>query len=127
VLSFIQYPLFWAGLAIGCSGGSDWAVALFIAAWAARAGCARGIDRAIPAGAAGAAPIWLLPLRDIMSMAIALVAYTGDRVEWRGRVMHTKRGAPIAEAPGEATTAYSAGRFGYAPASYVPPGPPATS
>jgi ceramide glucosyltransferase len=129
VLSFIQYPLFWAGLAIGFSCGSDWAVALFVAAWVARAACARGIDRVIPAGAAGPAPIWLLPLRDIMSMVIALVSYAGDRVEWRGRVMHTKRGVLDGEAayvaPSYAPSTYAPST--YAPPTYAPPGPSATS
>jgi ceramide glucosyltransferase len=128
-LSTIQYPLFWAALTIGFSGGADWAVALFVVAWAGRALCARGIDRCIAAthpGFAPAAPIWLLPLRDLMSMLIAFASYGGDKVEWRGRVMHTTGFAAVTSTE----TPHTPPSFvpsGYTASSYAPPGPSAAS
>lgn len=88
-LSALQYPLVWAALAVLLAGFAWWALALFVAAWAMRAGIARGIDRAL--GLATRAPIWLLPLRDLMSIVVILASFAGDRVEWRGDVLRVDR------------------------------------
>ncbi len=107
-LSSIQFPLFWAGLAILLSGGEHWALMLFLAAWFARGITVLGVDRNLrEADVAGKtllatpASIWLLPLRDLISMITLLASYCGDRVEWRGQVMHTGRGGaePAARLP----------------------------
>jgi ceramide glucosyltransferase len=93
-LSVIQFVLFWALLAVVLSGGAIWAIGLFALAWAVRACAATGIDRRlgmVQSGLATAAPIWLLPLRDTLSMAIMLASYGGDQVEWRGNIMSTGR------------------------------------
>jgi ceramide glucosyltransferase len=90
--SAIQYPLAWALLSAALSGGEEWALAVILAAWASRVAVARGIDatlgrrhgrRSVPA------PVWLLPVRDVISVAVLLTSFAGDRVEWRGRMMRT--------------------------------------
>ncbi len=83
--SIIQYPLFWAALAIGLTGASAIACALFAAAWLIRALAALSVDRSLRPTATF--PFWLLPLRDIMSASIVLASYTGARVVWRGHVL----------------------------------------
>ena len=91
-LSSIQFPLFWAGLALALSGGAIWALALFLAVWVARAATAAAIDAALGLVAGGrATPVafLLLPLRDLLSIATILASYASDRVEWRGQMMHT--------------------------------------
>jgi ceramide glucosyltransferase len=93
-LSSIQFPLFWASLALLLSGTASWSIGLFLAAWAVRAFTARGVDamlRRANCALATPAPIWLFPLRDLMSMAVILASYGSDRVEWRGQVLHTGR------------------------------------
>ena len=88
--SAVQYPLLWAMLAAALSGGADWAMALLLLTWAARAVVGGSIDRLLGlarGGLAGRVPIWLLPLRDIMSVAVVLASYAGDKVEWRGQVL----------------------------------------
>jgi len=40
-----------------------------------------------------ACPVQLLPLRELMSVAVMLTSYASRRVEWRGQVM-------IADTPG---------------------------
>jgi ceramide glucosyltransferase len=82
VASALQYPLAWAALTILLSAGALWSVALFAAAWAARDAIARGIDRAL--GRPSDIPIWLLPLRDLMSVVVMIASYGGLRVDWRG-------------------------------------------
>jgi ceramide glucosyltransferase len=91
VLSALQYPLFWAALAVVLEGAAFWALGLFLAAWAVRAAVARGIDRVlglVKSGLATPTPVWLLPLRDLMSVFVILASHGSDRVEWRGQVLH---------------------------------------
>jgi len=84
-LSALQYPLFWAALAVVLAGGAFWAVGLFVVAWAVRAVAALAL---VKTGLVRAAPVWLLPLRDLMSVFVLLASHGGDRVEWRGHVLH---------------------------------------
>ena len=85
-LSTLQYPLFWGALALLLSGGEPWAAALFGLAWVVRAAAMMGIDGTL--GLAWAVPVWLLPLRDAMSVAVVLASYCGTEVAWRGHVLH---------------------------------------
>lgn len=89
--SVLQYPIAWALLALLLSAGAPWAWTLVLLAWAVRAGAALAVDRALrrrlPAGVAIAAPIWLLPLRELMSVAVMVASYAGRNVEWRGHRM----------------------------------------
>ena len=98
--SSLQYPLFWATLAAAFADGAGWTLALLALAWAVRATAGRGIDRLLglaERGLASPVPIWLLPLRDIMSMATLLASYAGDKVEWRGQVLRATLIAPHLE------------------------------
>jgi ceramide glucosyltransferase len=90
-LSSVQHPLAWATLAVVLSGGAGWAVGLFLAGWGIRAAVALGIDAELglaKSALATPAPIWLLPLRDLMSASVILASIASDRVEWRGHMMH---------------------------------------
>ena len=88
-MSAVQYPLFWAALTVGVSGGDSWAWLLFAAAWAWRAGVAQGMDRNL--GVASALTIWCLPFRDLLSVTVVLASYRTRRVAWRGQVMMAPR------------------------------------
>jgi ceramide glucosyltransferase len=80
-MSGIQFVLFWGALAVALSGGSEWSLKLFLIAWLVRAATAVGIDRSlglVKSGLATAAPIWLFPLRDLMSMTIMLASSLSD-------------------------------------------------
>ena len=88
--SAVQHPLFWSALALALSGGALWAFALFATAWAVRALAARGIDRAL--GLAIPLPVWLLPLRDVLFVAVMAASFLGDQVEWRGHAMRADNG-----------------------------------
>ena len=112
--SILQYPLFWALLAIPLSLGAVWSWGIFLVAWVLRAVIAWSLDRALapmlaapdprdrafgkarygradpaqsPEGLAFACPLWLLPLRDLISVVVMLASYAGRRVEWRGQPM----------------------------------------
>jgi ceramide glucosyltransferase len=98
--SVLQYPLFWAALAVVLSAGAAWALSLFVAAWLLRAVLARGIDRSLAPllqGVAFAVPVWLLPLRELMSVLVLAGGFTGSRVDWRGHAMTAD--GPVAVPP----------------------------
>lgn len=88
-LSLLQYPLAWAALAVLAAGFAPWSLALFGAGWLIRAAVARGIDWALRLPRE--APVWLLPLRDLISALLIVASFAGDRVEWRGEVMRVDR------------------------------------
>ncbi len=88
-LSALQYPLLWAALASVAAGFAAWSLALFAGAWVLRGGITRAIDRALRLAAR--APVWLLPVRDLISVLLILASFAGDRVEWRGQVMRVDR------------------------------------
>ena len=92
-LSVIQYPLAWALLSLLLSGGDSSAVAVVLGAWMARALAALGVDTELARRQhlrPTSARLFLLPLRDIISVAVWLAAFAGDRVEWRGRAMRAR-------------------------------------
>jgi ceramide glucosyltransferase len=143
--SVLQYPLFWAVLAVLLSGGAAWSFGVFFIAWVGRALAASWVDRALepllvlptkpgarPApgprfrggdetgggrgpddlrledgmdladatapGLAFPCPVWLLPLRDLISIGVMLASYASRRVEWRGH--HLTADTPGRAAPG---------------------------
>lgn len=102
VLSWVQYPLAWAAAAFALAPG--WrAAALFAAVWIVRATAARGVDRALApllgrtARLAKPASFWLLPLRDVLSMAVMLASYGGRGVRWRGHALRADGPAALPE------------------------------
>lgn len=95
--SALQYPLFWAALAIMLSGGAIWSIGMFVLAWVFRAAAGTGIDRALAQklhGLAFGCPVWLLPLRDVLSIAVMLASYAGKRVDWRGYTLQAAAAPP---------------------------------
>ncbi len=91
-VSAMQYPLFWAAASVLLSLAAPWSLAVFAGAWAVRACAARHIDRVLSPHSPIRAPVWLLPLRDIMSVAGLVASYNGDGVVWRGHSMHADDG-----------------------------------
>jgi ceramide glucosyltransferase len=94
--SILQYSLFWALFPIFLTA-SLWSFALFGLVWVARMVTAVGLDGGIerrlrregeqPGEAltyAVTTPVWLLPVRDILSVVVLLASFTGRRVDWRG-------------------------------------------
>jgi ceramide glucosyltransferase len=97
--STIQYPLFWATITAVLSRGALWSVALFLAGWMVRAISAREIDRALRHRIGQPlvrVPVWLLPLRDMLSVAEVGTSYWIDNVVWRGRMLDANRRTPRA-------------------------------
>lgn len=92
--SALQYPIAWAILALVLSASAPWGWVVLALAWTARAVGARVVDHALAhrlppdrPGVAITARIWLLPLRDLMSVAVMIASYAGRGVDWRGHRM----------------------------------------
>lgn len=106
--SVLQYPLFWALLALVISAGALWSVALFAVVWLLRAVAVLWVDRALAqswhdapqATLAFSCPVWLLPVRDALSVLLMLVSYGSRRVEWRGHALQADSGEQILRASG---------------------------
>jgi ceramide glucosyltransferase len=94
--SAMQYPLAWSLVTILLSGGELWSLGLFAIAWLLRAVAAIRVDHALAMqweGAEGATlafrcPVWLLPARDLLSVAVMVASYGGRQVDWRGYGLH---------------------------------------
>jgi ceramide glucosyltransferase len=86
LLSALQYPVFWAGLAVAFTAGQNWAWALLAGAFLVRAATGRAIEHAL-----GAAPtsFILAPARDLLSIAVMAASFFDDEVAWRGQVLST--------------------------------------
>jgi ceramide glucosyltransferase len=105
--SVLQYPLFWALLTAGLAGGALWSIVLFCVAWVLRAVAALVVDKALTplwveqrgsnenAALAFCCPVWLLPVRDILSVAVMLASYGGRQVDWRGHGLQADTPPPF--------------------------------
>jgi ceramide glucosyltransferase len=86
--SVLQYPIAWAALAVLLAGACPLFLAWFALAWALRALAARETDNAL--ALANRSPLWLLPLRELMSVAVMAASYAGRRVDWRGHTLEAE-------------------------------------
>jgi ceramide glucosyltransferase len=85
--STLQYPLFWALMVCALSGGAFWSLAFFVASWALRSASVMGVDAVLQrqiGSRAPATPIWLLPVRDVLSVVEIAASYLVEDVIWRG-------------------------------------------
>jgi len=117
--SILQYSLFWALLTVLSTAGSPWSVGLFGVVWVLRAMIAMAIDDALAPAWAGdfstnrqdsrgtenvkalafRCPVWLLPLRDVLSVAVMAASYGGRRVDWRGHGLQADTPPPFDTRP----------------------------
>jgi ceramide glucosyltransferase len=84
--SVVQHPVFWALLAMVLAP-QPWVLGLLALAMVARIACGRMMERAL---GAMATPLWLAPLRDVLSMAVTAGAFAGRQVAWRGQLLSTQ-------------------------------------
>ena len=95
-LSAVQFPLFWATLALVAAPQAAWNWVAFAMIWGLRGLVAARIDRLIvligcgkdPWQGVRTVPLLLLPLRDWISAVIMIASFTGSRVSWRGQTLN---------------------------------------
>ena len=82
----------WALAALAASGGAPWAWALFGVVMALRFGVSDSVGRGILGDRRVWSRAWLLPLRDLVGLAVWIGSYTGRRVRWREEEFILKKG-----------------------------------
>jgi ceramide glucosyltransferase len=80
--SVVTYPVPLALLALSLAAAPQASAAMLILALAIRGISARQIDRALRLKAA---PLWLLPARDLLSFGVFIASFLGRSVAWRDR------------------------------------------
>ena len=88
--SVLQLSLMWAMAGLVVSGFHFWAWLLFAAVLLVRYRLTCRIDRALGLAKAGGA--WLFVVRDIISLAVYIASFTGNKVDWRGQTMTADAG-----------------------------------
>lgn len=104
----VQFPLFWAMLALLLAGLAPWAwIALALAA-GLRYALARRLEHRLGFGGGRAAPTlaktappWLFLLRDGLSAFIFAASFWSDTVVWRGQVLDADSGRVPPTAPNQ--------------------------
>jgi ceramide glucosyltransferase len=86
--SLLQYPLFWSVVTLVASGFRLWAWIFLALVWLLRGIAARMMAR----GLGQTIALWLLPLREILSVGIVVASYLGNEVVWRGTTMQAVAG-----------------------------------
>lgn len=83
--TLFSYPLAWA--LVGATLAGFGAVALWIAAaaFASRVILCKGVERTFELAPQ---PLWLIPLRDVLSFAVFFRSFVGDDVSWKGHNFH---------------------------------------
>jgi len=79
--TMVTYPFPTAIAALALLGGGFYGVAVVVTAIGARIVLKSSVERAFNTCAG---PLWLLPIRDIISFAVFLLSFLGQQVAWRG-------------------------------------------
>ena len=80
----VSFGLVWGVLAVVAAPRDWWTWLVFALTAALRVTSAVVVGRGVLADPQVLGGLWLLPLRDLVALAIWLVSYFGDEVEWRG-------------------------------------------
>ncbi len=80
----VSFGLVWAVLAVALAPHAWWAWLVLAVTATLRVTSALVIGRGVLADPQVLRDLWLLPLRDLVALAVWLVSYCGDEVEWRG-------------------------------------------
>jgi ceramide glucosyltransferase len=88
----LTFGLPWALLAVVFSHGANWSWALFALVAAARFAMAGVIGGRILRDRQLVEHFWLIPLRDLVALAVWIGAYAGTTIHWRGNDFYLKDG-----------------------------------
>ena len=80
----VSFGLVWSALAVLAAPREWWTWLVLVVTTSLRLASAIVIGRGVLADPQVLGDLWLLPLRDLVALAIWLVSYFGDEVEWRG-------------------------------------------
>ncbi|HUK60035.1 MAG TPA: bacteriohopanetetrol glucosamine biosynthesis glycosyltransferase HpnI [Stellaceae bacterium] len=90
--SIVTQPVVMAALAVSLGVFPMAALAMLLVALFCRGVSVRVVDRAL---GLEPSPLYLLPLRDVLSFAVFVASFFTRRVEWRDRTFHVGRGGEL--------------------------------
>ena len=88
----VSFGLVWAVLAVVAAPRAWWTWLALAVTAALRLTSAVVVGRGVLADPQVLRDLWLLPLRDLVALAIWMVSYFGDEVEWRGMRFRLRHG-----------------------------------
>jgi len=91
----LTFGLPWALLLLAFSRGALWAWSLFVAALATRSAVALVVGYRTLGDGQVASDWWLLPMRDIIALAVWIASFAGRQVAWRGDLFTLRNGKLI--------------------------------
>jgi ceramide glucosyltransferase len=86
------YGLLWGLLAVLATHAAPWSWAALGVTMLLRLAVAMKIGRSVLRDASVVKNLWLLPLRDLIAVAIWIASFAGSTVTWRGDRFHLKNG-----------------------------------
>jgi ceramide glucosyltransferase len=86
------YGLLWGSLAVLATHAAPWSWAALGVTMLLRLAVAMKIGRSVLRDASVVKNLWLLPLRDLIAVAIWIASFAGSTVTWRGDRFHLKNG-----------------------------------
>ncbi len=88
----LTFGLPWAMAAALCAGGAGWSLALLAAVAVARFASGYLLCGPILNDRQTLGDLWLIPVRDVVGVAIWFASFGGDTIVWRGERFHLKDG-----------------------------------
>src|SRR5260370_3282753 len=93
------FGLMWSAVAVISAKGGRWSWALFASVTFLRLLVALVAGRVVLADRQLSRNLWLIPLRDITTVAIWIASFAGHTVSWRGDEFHLRNGKLSRAAP----------------------------
>ena len=93
------YGLMWALLAVIAAHGAPWSWAVFGVTVLLRLAVALAVGKSVLQDAHLLKNLWLLPLRDLVAVAVWMASFAGHTVTWRGDRFELKNGRLTRIAP----------------------------
>ena len=88
----VTFAVVWAALAVGAAPHAWWTLAIFAVAVAARLTSAVIVGRGVLCDPRVLRDLWLVPLRDVIALAVWVASYAGNEIEWRGMRFRLRKG-----------------------------------
>lgn len=88
----VTFALAWAGFAVIAAPFARWTSAVLVLTTAVRFSAAVRLGRGVLGDPRLIRALWLLPMRDFIALAVWLVSFAGQEVEWRGERFRLRKG-----------------------------------